>query len=180
MRTWFTVLLLSSLSIVSIVVPASASGSGTFQFLVGSGPLCQLASNACPDISMAGNSDTVSIAGQGSLSINDRSVTGSGTFTHKAPDGTVRAMGTWSALRLMTFRSFGNSPGLPSNFFGGQALILVQLSVNGTPVHTAVLTVICEIGSLPDGLHEGVKLVVQDTPFNFNKQVSGLTLFIQS
>ncbi len=56
--------------------------------------------------------------------------------------------------------------------------MLVQLSVGGTPVHTAVLTVICDVGNPPTGLMEGVKLVVQGTPFNFNKQVSGLTVFI--
>jgi hypothetical protein len=89
-------------------------------------------------------------------------------------------MGTWSAMQLMSFKSFGNSSGLPSNFVGGLALILVQLSVGGTPVHTAVLTVICDVGSPPTGLMEGVKLAVQDTPLNFNKQVSGLTLFIVS
>ena len=127
---------------------------------------------------MASNGDTVTVAGQGTLSIFAKSVIGSGTFVHKASDGTVRAMGTWTAIQLMSFRSFGNSSGLPSNFVGGRALMLVQLSVGGKPVHTGVLTVICEVGTPPDGLHEGIKLVVQDTPFNFNKQVSGLTLFI--
>jgi len=87
-------------------------------------------------------------------------------------------MGTWTAIQLMSFRSFGNSPELPSNFVGGQAIMLVQLSVGGKQVHTAVLTVICEVGTPPDGLHEGFKLAVKDTPFNFNKQVSGITLFI--
>jgi hypothetical protein len=181
MRTLFTALLLGSLSLLSIIVPASASSqSASFQFLAGSGPLCGLATNACPDIAMASNGDTVSIAGQGTLSVSDKSVAGSGTFVHKAPDGTVKAMGTWTALQLLSFRTWGNSAGLPANFVGGQALMLVQLSVNGTPVHTAVLTVICDVGSPPAGLLEGVKLVVQDTPFNFNKQVSGFTVFIQS
>jgi hypothetical protein len=127
---------------------------------------------------MADNGDTIALTGHGTLSVFPSSVTGSGTFKHMAPDGTVRAMGTWTALQLMSFRSFGNSPGLPSNFDGGKALMLIQLSVNGHPVHTAVLTVICEVGNPPDGLHEGFRLAVQDTPFNFNKQVSGLTLFI--
>ncbi len=58
--------------------------------------------------------------------------------------------------------------------------MLVQLSVNGTPVHTGVLTIICAVGNPPTGLMEGIKLVVQDTPFNFNKQVSGITVFISS
>ncbi len=127
---------------------------------------------------MADNGDTVALTGQGTLSVFAKSVTGGGTFVHMAPDGTVRAMGTWTAIQLMSFRSFGNSPGLPSNFVGGQALMLVQLFVGGKPVHTAVLTVACEVGNPPDGLHEGVKLAVQDTPFNFNKPVSGFTVFI--
>jgi len=158
---------------------AAGHSTASFQFLVGAGPLCSLpVPNPCPDISTADNGDTVALTGQGTLSVFASSVTGSGTFVHMAPDGTVRAMGTWTAIRLMSFRSFGNSPGLPSNFVGGLALILVQLSVGGTPVHTAVLTVICEVGNPPAGLHEGMKLAVQDTPFNFNKQVSGLTIFI--
>jgi hypothetical protein len=161
---------------------ASPTGSGTFQFLIGTGPLCSNSGvpNPCPDVTMADNGDTVSLAGQGTLSVHAKSVTGGGTFVHKAPDGSVKAMGTWSAIQLMSFNSFGNSSGLPSNFVGGLALILVQLSVGGTPVHTAVLTVICDVGSPPTGLMEGIKLAVQDTPFNFNKQVSGITLFIIS
>ncbi len=129
---------------------------------------------------MADNGDMVAIAGSGSLSLHDKSVTGSGTFVHMAPDGTVRASGTWTAMQLMSFVSYGNSSGFPANFVGGKASMLVQLSVGGTPVHTALLTVICDLGNPPHGQMEGVKLAVQDTPFNFNKQVSGVTVFIQS
>ena len=182
LRTFWKALVLGLLGILSMMLPlgfAAGHSAASFQFLVGAGPICSLpVPNPCPDISMASNGDTVSVSGQGTLSIFAKSVTGSGTFVHKAPDGTVRAMGTWTAIQLMSFRSFGNSPGLPSNFVGGQAIMLVQLSVGGKPVHTAMLTVICEVGTPPDGLHEGFKLAVQDTPFNFNKQVSGITLFI--
>lgn len=175
-------LVLGLLGFLSLILPlgfAAGHSTASFQFLVGTGPLCNLpVPNPCPDISMADNGDTIALTGQGTLSVFPNSVTGSGTFKHMAPDGTVRAMGMWTALQLMSFRSFGNSPGLPSNFDGGKALMLIQLSVNGHPVHTAVLTVICEVGNPPDGLHEGFRLAVQDTPFNFNKQVSGLTLFI--
>jgi hypothetical protein len=173
---------LGLLGVLSLVLPlgfAAGQSTASFQFLVGTGPLCNLpVPNPCPDISMADNGDTVALTGQGTLSVFAKSVTGGGTFVHKAPDGTVRAMGTWTAVQQMSFRSFGNSPGLPSNFVGGQALMLVQLLVGGKPVHTAVLTVICEVGNPPHGLHEGFKLAVQDTPFNFNKQVSGITIFI--
>ncbi len=181
MRTLWKTLVLGLLGVLSLILPlgsAAATSTTSFQFLAGAGPLCSLAPNACPDIAMADNGDTVAVTGQGTLSIFPSSVTGGGTFVHMAPDGTVRATGTWTALQLMSFRSFGNSPGLPSNFVGGQALMLIQLSVGGTPVHTAVLTVICDVGTPPAGLHEGIKLAVQDTPFNFNKQVSGFTVFI--
>ncbi len=182
LRTFWKALVLGLLGILSMMLPlgfAAGHSAASFQFLVGAGTICGLpVPNPCPDVSMASNGDTVTVAGQGTLSISAKSVTGSGTFVHKAPDGTVRAMGTWTTIQLMSFRSFGNSPGLPSNFVGGQAIMLVQLSVGGKPVHTAVLTVICEVGTPPDGLHEGFKLAVQDTPFNFNKQVSGITLFI--
>ncbi len=183
MRTLWKALVLGLLGLLSMTLPfgfAAGAGASTanFQFLAGAGPLCGLAPKACPDIAMADNGDMVAVTGQGTLSIFTNSVTGDGTFAHMAPDGTVRAMGTWTAIRLMSFRSFGNSPGLPSNFVGGQALMLIQLSVGGTPVHTAVLTIICQVGTPPAGLHEGIKLVVQDTPFNFNKQVSGLTIFV--
>ena len=175
-------LVLGLLGILSLIVPlgfAAGQSTANFQFLVGTGPLCSLpVPNPCPDISTADNGDTIALTGQGMLSVFPGSVTGGGTFVHMAPDGTVRAMGTWTAVQLMSFRSFGNSPGLPSNFVGGKALMLVQLLVGGKVVHTAVLTVICEVGNPPDGLHEGFKLAVQDTPFNFNKQVSGITIFI--
>ncbi len=181
MRTFWKALVLGLLGLLSMTLPfgfAAGASTASFQFLAGTGPLCNLAPNACPDITMADNGDTVAVTGQGTLSIFPNSVSGGGTFVHMAPDGTARAKGTWIAIRLMSFRSFGNSPGLPSSFVGGQALILVQLFAGGKPVHTAVLTVICEVGTPPAGLHEGIKLVVQDTPFNFNKQVSGLTVFI--
>jgi hypothetical protein len=182
LRTLWKALVLGLLGLLSMVAPlgfAAGHSTASFQFLVGAGAICNLpVPNPCPDVSMASNGDTVTVAGQGTLSIFPKSVTGSGTFVHKAPDGTVQAMGTWTAIQLMSFRSFGNSSGLPSSFVGGQAIMLVQLSVGGKPVHTAVLTVICEVGAPPDGLHEGFKLAVQDTPFNFNKQVSGITLFI--
>ncbi len=116
---------------------ASASRtSSTFQFQQGSpSATLQVSRIHAPVIARADNGDTVSIAGQGSVSIHPKSVTGSGTFVHKAPDGTVKAMGTWTALQLMSFRSWGNSPGLPANFVGGQAIMLVQLCWRKTSTH---------------------------------------------
>jgi hypothetical protein len=183
MKIWSKAVLIACLSFLSVLVPlgfASGPSSGTFQFLIGTGPLCSIpgVQNPCPDVSRASNGDTVAIAGQGTLSFQPNGVNGTGTFVHRASDGTIKAMGIWTAVQLMSFKSFGTSAPLPANFVGGKAEILVQLSVGGTVVHTGVLTVICDVGSPPTGLMEGFTLVVQGTPFNFNQQVSGITLFI--
>ncbi len=183
MRKLWKTLVLGLLGLLSLVLPlgsvAAAATPASFHFLAGTGLICKPPISApCPDISMADNGDTVTLTAQGTLSVFAKSVDGSGTFVHKASDGTVKATGTWTAIQLLSFISYGSSPGLPSNFVGGKALMLVQLSVGGNPVHTGVLTIICELGNPPDGLHEGIKLVVQGTPFNFNKQVSGATVFM--
>ncbi len=160
--------------------PASAkSATVTFNYLVGSGPLCSLAPDACPDVASAPNGDTITMSGEGTLSIHPDSVTGGGTFIHKDASGTVLAEGTWTAQQLLSFVSYGTSPGLPATFEGGKALVLIHLSPNaGGSGFDAVLRITCLVGSPPAGAHEGIRLNVQDV-INFNKEVSGLTLFIR-
>ncbi len=160
--------------------PASAqSATVTYNYLVGSGPLCSLALDACPDVASASNGDTISITGSGTLSIHPESVTGSGTFTHKDASGTVKGAGTWTAQQLLSFVSYGTSPG-SSTFEGGKALVLIHLSPDaGGSGFDAVLRITCLIGSPPAGAHEGIRLDIQDV-INFNKEVSGLTLFIRT
>jgi hypothetical protein len=62
-----------------------------------------------PDKTVASNGDTVIIEGEGTLSINPKSVTGNGSFEHINAAGTLLASGTWNALGLNSFKSFGNS-----------------------------------------------------------------------
>ena len=51
------------------VLPAQAdSGARTYTFLIATGSLCGLASDACPAIAMADNGDTVEITGGGTFS----------------------------------------------------------------------------------------------------------------
>ena len=88
----------------------------------------------------------------------------------------MKASGTWTAAELISFVSYGSAgPSFPPGFEGGKAVILVHTSVG----FDAILTVICAFGSPPAGQHEGIHLNVQDV-INFNKQVSGFTLFIQT
>ncbi len=160
-------------SIWGAVAAQADSGSQTFSYLAGTGPLCVLTPNPCPDVARADNGDTVDITGSGTLSIHDNTVSGGGTFVHKAPNGAVRAQGTWKATALLSFNSFGTQAGLPQNLFGGVARIRVHLSAG----IDAILEIDCAIGKAPAGHMEGVRLVV-DNGLNFNQKVSGFTVFI--
>ncbi len=168
--------LLLALSLANLAY--ADSGSRSYDYLAGTGFLCGLASLACPDIAMASNGDTITLTGSGSFTIHPDSVSGSGTFIHTSSGGGVLATGTWTATKLLSFDSF-TSPSVVGGAEGGKALIAVNLFVGGTLVHTGVLTVICGLGSPPPGQLEGIHLNVQDA-INFNKQVSGFTVFIRT
>jgi len=134
----------------------------------------------CPDVASAPNGDTITIAGQGTLSIHPKSGTGGGSFIHKNASGTVLAQGTWTAQQLLSFVSYGTMPGVPPNFEGGKALVRIHLSPStGGAGFDGVLRITCLIGSPPAGANEGIRLNVQGV-INFNKEVSGNTLFIRT
>jgi hypothetical protein len=151
------------------------SGAAKFIYEIGAGNTA-----CCPDTAMASNGDTITVTGTGTLSIHPKSVTGGGKFTHKNAAGTVLASGTWAATQLLSFNSYGTSPGFPPGFEGGLALIRVRLMPKGTTsTFDAVLQVNCLIGKVPAGAKEGIRLAVQDG-LNFNKEVpGGETLFIR-
>src|SRR3989442_10467547 len=81
----------------SMLAPASIvradSGSRSYQFLVGSGLLCELAPNACPDITMAPNGDTVALSGGGTFSLPPFTPARSGRVVPKAASGGGRGAG---------------------------------------------------------------------------------------
>ena len=158
--------------------PASAhSATVTYNYFAGSGVPCSV--SECPDVASAPNGDTITIAGSGTLSIHPHSVTGGGTFTHKDASGNVLSTGTWTAQELLSFVSYGTSPPFPPTFEGGKALMRIHLSPNsGGSGFDGVLRITCLIGSPPAGAHEGIRLDIQDV-INFNKEVSGDTLFIR-
>jgi hypothetical protein len=156
---------------------AADSGAATYNYRIGTGVLCGLDPSACPDVTMAANGDTIEITGAGTLSIHPKSVSGGGDFTHHfAGGGSVS--GTWTVKKLLGFTGYGcGGGGLPDDFCGGQAVIRVELFVGGTHVADGTLQVDCLLGTFPAGADEGVRLAVQGGP-NFNKEVSGFTLFL--
>jgi len=178
-RSLLVALIVSSFLLLASVASAAAqSATVTYDYFAGAGVPCSV--TECPDVASAPNGDTITIAGQGTLSIHPDSVTGSGTFTHKDASGTVLAKGTWTAQQLLSFVSYGTAPPFPPTFEGGKALVLIHLSPStGGSGFDGVLRITCLIGSPPPSAHEGIRLNVQDV-INFNKEVSGDTLFIRT
>ncbi len=159
----------------------SAADTSNYSYLIGTGFLCDLDPSACPTISKASNGDTIEVTGSGTLSIHPKSVTGEGTFVHKDAEGDVVAEGTWTAEQLLSLHSYGSASaqGLPEELEGGLALIRVGLYVEGDKVGTATLQIDCVLGDkIPNSATEGIRLAVQSGP-NFNKEVSGFTVFIR-
>ena len=156
---------------------SQAVAETNYAYLVGEEPI------EGPDKTVASNGDTITIHGEGTLSIHSKSVTGDGSFKHTNAAGTVLAKGTWTALGLNSFKSFGNStdPTIPPNFEAGLAVIRIHLSPDGGGSGVdALLQITCVLpgASAPPGFEEGVKVVIQNV-INFNKQVFGQTLFIR-
>ncbi len=171
-----------AMSVLGTPSATADSGSASYAYLLGTGLVCGLpVPNACPDIAMAPNGDTVELTGSGTLSIHSKSATGGGTFTHKDPQGNVRGSGTWTTLELLSFHSFGSAAaqGFPPELFGGKALLRVHLTPTaGGAGFDAILRITCLFGNkIPAGDMEGIRLNVPGV-VNFNTEVSGLTLFI--
>jgi hypothetical protein len=164
-------------TLLTIVATGSSAdnASATFQYWIGTGLLCG-EPGACPDISRAASGDTIEFTGTGSLSVHPKAVDGGGTFVHHAVSGDVN--GTWTAEQLLSFKSYGSQPDLPSTFEGGLALIAVQLTAGGGLVADGILQVSCTVGEPPAGADEGIRLALREGP-NFNKEISGHTLFIR-
>ncbi len=182
------VAILSGTSMLSLTGVANAgsetlnyrwlAGAGAVDF--GPGTVCDLGT-PCPDVATASNGDTIEITGEGTLSVHPKSVTGSGSFTHNFAEG-GSVSGTWTALKLLSFKSYGSSPaavGLPPTWEAGKAIIRVQLFIGGNPVATGTLTVGCILPEVevPGGAFEGSTLNVRGGP-NFNKNLERATLFI--
>lgn len=134
-----------------------------------------------PDIAEAANGDRVELTGTGTLGLHPKFGTGGGTFTHTAADGTVLATGTFSVTELVSFEAYGPSPLLPPTLSSGQALLKVQLVPDGGPTSIeAILRVECALpgSTVPGGKREGINLLVPGVA-NFNRQVSGATVFVR-
>ena len=140
-----------------------------------------------PNFGAAPNGDQIEVDGMVDFSVNPKSATGSGTFTHTDSSGTVLATGTWTANDLIDYQSYGCGivfdREIPPNFCGGEVKLDVTLT---TPIGqlSGIMTVICIIGPNPPdsafSTHsEGVQLVVPGV-INFNHSAGGDNIIIQT
>ena len=136
------------------------------------------------DFTAASNGDQIELRGRGPLSIHPKSASGGGTFTHRDANGTVLGSGAWSVTELISFQSYGPpGPGFPvPNASAGKAEFRVVFTPAGTTLELpGIMDVECILpgSAAPGGTVEGTRVVVPGVA-NFNKPVSGGTLFIRT
>jgi hypothetical protein len=145
------------------------------------------------NIGTAANGDSVEVTvDEGSwFDASPKAVSATGTFTHLAPDGTVRGAGTWTAQSLISYSFYGCRfiPALgvdlgDDNLCGGAVKMAVTLD---TPIgqFPAMLTVFCVVGPMAPSSHngskggEGVTLSVPGI-INFNHTGGGENIYVRS
>jgi len=164
---------------------AAGRSTASFQFLVGAGPICSLAvPNPCPDVSMASNGDTVTVSGQGTLSILAKSVTGGGTFVHKRAGSEV-AHGVYTVTGFQSFKAAGGSLaptglidgiGTIKQTMGGVLMMHVKAVASNGRALSGVLGVHCALPGVEFHIEEGVTLSMPGVNLNAT-QAGGFTLF---
>ena len=194
---------MSSLSILLAALPAKAQGiNGDCIFLVGTGFLCDLGdSYACPAVVKSAQGDSYEMSGAGTFSTEGKSVTATGTFTHKSADGDTLETGIWIASELQSFDSYGAAPGAltrggrpfgPPPFgprrmpmlagptpAGGLAVFRISLLPLWGPSKTALLQVNCALGKVPDEHQvEGIRLTFEPGDTKFDQEMGGRTMFL--
>src|SRR2546427_4851189 len=60
-----------------------------------------------PNFGEAPNGDRVAVTGHAEFSVNPKSAHGGGSFTHTSSSSVVRGAGTWSAIDLLDYHSYG-------------------------------------------------------------------------
>jgi hypothetical protein len=194
---------LPSLTLFLAVVPAIAQSSNSdYIFLVGSGLLCDSGdSSACPAVVKSADGASYEMSGAGTLAPQRRSVTATGTFTHKSADGVVLETGVWVASELVSFDSYGIAPGAlmregwalgPRQFgpnrlpmfsgsmpAGGLAVLRIRLLPVLGFAKDATLKVNCALGKVPpEHQVEGVTLAFEKGGVEFDEEISGRALFL--
>ncbi len=165
------------------VVPGltSAAPSVKWTFHAGDAFLASLSATFSPVIAKAANGDTLALMGTGMYNPGGP-VSGGGLFWHNDSHGNPVHLGTWSAVRVLSYEDFGNGivNSFPRSFHGG--VLVLAVSITPTDVRgvrlSGTLTITCLIGdSVPAGAEEGITADVPGV-ITFGESVSGNTLFV--
>src|SRR5438093_769488 len=185
-RAWVGVLSIIGLMFAATVLGGGAQAAANkFVFHVGDAFLAAVNPDFAPDFALStATGDRLQLSGTGTFNAGARSVGGGGTFEHRLADGSLFADGSWIAVGIVSWRSYGNGvpQGLPPNFFGGVLVILIEVHPNlpGDPVLQATLRVDCVLGHPPAGAEEGIQVDVPAFPITFDHEDGGATLFVLS
>ena len=114
---------------------------------------------------IANNGDEINIGldlgGPGSFSFHPKTVSGGGSFTITGAAGAYS--GTWEATKLVSFRSYGSStgvPDLPDPVWGGFLILEIELT-GSAGTHRGILKLTCaDFGNPPPGAHQGMTLQI--------------------
>jgi hypothetical protein len=125
--------------------------------------------------------DTLSLTGEGTFSVHEKSASGGGHYTFTAADGTT-FRNTWTVDGLVAFQPYGcgvigGSP-IPSFLCGGRLVLDVSAT---TPAGTrsGQLTIYCEIGYPPASSEEGITAVIPSVG-SFMRQTGGMNVYVKS
>ena len=171
------------LSVVPAASVAAQSSSQTLGYVVAHG----VDGTGCadgafhPNVSATEDGGTLQLWGCGSFDTATKEAGGGGSYLRTDAAGNLSG-GSWTALKLLRFQSYGGSEDFEGLVFqGGVASFLVHLTPDsGGPGTDGVLEVHCtDPGDPPPGVHEGFRLAVQGGP-NYNKELSGETGFFTS
>ncbi len=173
---------IAGILIVLAMVPGLASAAPALKWSYHAGD--GFGGIVSPDMAKATSGDfvgdTITLTAAGTFNPGGPA-TGGGTFVHTAADGTmVRAMGTWTAVAVVSYETFGNAvlQGLSNKLFGGQLVLAIHLVSSDGRALDGTLTVNCLLGTPPAGLDEGITLSVPALPVTFDMSVHGQTVFV--
>lgn len=197
-----------ALAVMAGAVLAQAQGQSQgiakYIFLVGSGFLCESTdSPACPAAAKAAQGENYEFSGAGSFNVEDKNLTGAGTYTHKLSNGRVVEIGVWTAEELVSFVSYGTAPGallrerhasermlpdprqakmrmlsepMPT---GGLAVFRIQLQSTTGGARKAMLQVNCALGNVPrERSVEGIRITLERNNSDYSEEASGRVMFI--
>jgi hypothetical protein len=190
------------LALLLCAIPTRAGEiSGDYIFLIGSGFICDSDnSGTCPAVVKSAQGGGYEMSGAGTFATQSKLVTAAGTFTHKSASGNALETGVWIASELVSFDSYGITPGalmregqafgltrfgpMRSRMFsgpmpaGGLAVFRIRLLPMRGVSRTATLEVNCVLGKVPEERQtEGIRLTFEGGS-GFDQEFSGRTMFV--